>query len=436
MPGDPENAPAGARPGSRRRGGTELLDVALSAAGLQARAVFRVVAAVAVGVVLLARFDENPHAAATVVPLLAGVYVLVTTVLAWPHGDGVRPWARSREADVVRALLDIAALCAVAASINEPRVTVLLLLCAVLLGYGLTLPASTVATLTAVAVTGCLVVWGTTGPLGTAALDEGVLLLLAFALAWCGLVACLIAVERERRARRITKLSASVRDMLRQALRAEASERARVADLLHDDVLQLLLATRHDISDAIDGDLELLPEARSGLEAATRRLRATVNALRDEGAEDETLGTALRGLADDPTGPRDATVDVEVDGALANERHPVLVAAARDVVRDAEATSAPTTVVLRAAVQHGDVVLVVQHDDRRRALGLDAEESHLIADVATRTAALDGTFDVRHSPAGVRTVTIRLPLHREAREVGDEPLAAAAETVFPTPKAG
>lgn len=404
----------------------------------QARAVFRVLSAAAVGGVLLAYADGEQSTAATVVPVLAGVYVAISTAVSWRGHGGGPGRSSARRSDSLRALLDVVALCAVAASVDEPRVVVLLFLCAVPLGYGLTLPASAIAVLTACGLTGSLLVWATASPWGSGGLGEGALLLVAFALAWCGLVACLIAVERDRRALRITKLSESVRDMLQQALSAEANERARVADLLHDDVLQLLLATRHDISDAIDGDLELLPEARAGIEAATRRLRETIVALRDEGAGDHGLGDALRGLADDPAGTR-AEVTVDVDSALEDVRHAVLVTAARDLLRDAEASSAAAAVALRATMADTAIVLTVSHDDRRHALGLapTPDGAETLHDVAARVHALDGTLDVSHVDSGERRIVIRVPVPRTPRDASDiVPSLPAAAGFEPSSKLG
>lgn len=437
MRGRPPTAEVRRPPSAARRG---LPQLAARAASVQARAVFRVLAAAAVGGILLGYADVRQSAAATIVPLLAGLYIVTSTALAWPRATSPeRPRGRSRSADVTRAILDVVAICAVAASVEEPRVAVLLILCAVPLGYALTLPASAVAMLTAVGLAGCLVVWGTTSPLGTEGLDEGALLLVAFALAWCGLVASLIAIERERRAVRINKLSESVRDMLRQAMSAEANERARVADLLHDDVLQLLLATRHDISDAIDGDLDLLPEARAGIEAATRRLRETIVALRDEGARDQALGDGLRGLADDPAGTRAAEVTVAVDAALEDVRHAVVVGAARDLLRDAESSSAAARVTIRATMEDDAIVLAVAHDDRRHALGLDAsrEGVEILTDVGARVHALDGTLDVDHVDRGERRVVIRVPVPRGQHDTSDTvpPLPAHAGS-GPSPKLG
>lgn len=414
-----------------------VLHLAMSAATLQARSIFRVLAAVAVGAMLLARMEADASPWATIVPLLAGLYVVATTVTAWRRDRAGWFTKHDRRGDVSRALADVAVICVVAAAVDEPRVAVLLMLCAIPLGYGLTLPAAAVLVVTAVAVMGAFAVWASGPVFDTGGISEGSLLLVSFALSWCGLVACLIAVERERRAQRINKLSESVRDMLQQALRAEANERSRVADLLHDDVLQLLLSTRHDISDAIDGDLDLLPEARSGIEAATRRLRATIVALRDEGAGDLPVGESLRGLADDADGARGVIVTVTVDEALDGLRNPVLVSAARDLIRDAESSSAAPNVSIRADRSGDAIVLVVSHDDRRFALGLDltAEAAELLHDVEARVNALDGTLGVQHDDAGARTVTIRVPVASGGRTAEDFPAPVnEAVTYHPPPK--
>jgi len=411
--------------------GPRALRAVLEGAGVQARAVFRVFAAIAVGGMLLANTSKNESFVATVVPLLAGLYVLATTGFSVRHDRASRRRRRDdallrRRVDLSRAVLDIAAICAVVLSVNEPRVAILLVLCAIPLGYGLTLPASSVAGLTAVAIAGCLVVWAT-GPLIDApAISEGELLLVAFVVTWGGLVACLIAIERERRAERIHKLSASVREMLSQALRAEANERSRVADLLHDDVLQLLLSTRHDIAEAIDGDLDLLHDARSGLESATRRLRETIVALRDDG-EDGSVSEALHSMAGEAHG---ATVEVEVSSGLEALEHPVLVAAARDLLRDAESSTGAARVTITAGRDGDLLVLVIRHDDRRFALGLEVtpEAAELVGDVAARIHALDGTLDVRHRIDGQRVITIRVPARSGSRSTDPEyaPLSPTA----------
>lgn len=414
--------------------GNGAIPLALHHVSTQARAVFRVLAAVAVGGLLLVSVGDDDARAATVVPLLAGLYVLVSTAVTWPRAT---QGAVTRRSDVARGVGDVAVLCAVALSVSDPRVPVLLVLCAVPLGYGLTLSAATVVGLTGVSVAGCLAVWATGPVLGGSGLDESSLILLTFAIGWCGLAASLIAVERERRARRISRLSTSVHDMLHQALRAGSSERSRVADLLHDDVLQLLLTTRHDITDAMDGELDLLPDARAGLEAATHRLRETIAALRNEGDDERPLAESLEALVGHEGDSHGADVDVVVSDGLGATAHPVLLAAVRDLVRDAEVSSAAVRVRITATVQDDDVVVVLSHDDRRAALGLDPSDDAVatLTDVTARVRAMDGTLDVEHDADDERIVTIRVPASPDPHFHDAFPRTPGAVS-RPTPKLG
>jgi signal transduction histidine kinase len=401
---------------------------ALRAAGEHARTVFRLLAATAVLVLLLLDGEGTGTTGAIVVLAAAALYAALSAVAAWPRSS---PPARGHRPDVVRAVLDVVTVCAVALAVREPRVAILLALCGIPLGYGLTLPARTVAGLAAAAIAGVTAVWATGPVLGARGIPGDAFVLLVLALLWCGLVAVLIAVERQRRAARIHRLSASVRDMLRQTVRAEANERGRVADLLHDDVLQLLLAARHDVSDAIDGELDLLPDARAGLEAATRRLRGTIAALRDTDGDEEPLGEALGALAARPADGRGAAVDVDVDDALRGVQHPVLVAAVRDVLRDAEGSNAARRVAISVARDEDHVVVTVAHEDRRLHLGLGptAETERTMDDVAARVHALDGRLDDAHGADGGRVVTLRLPVRCDRPAPEEGPAAPVDERV-------
>jgi signal transduction histidine kinase len=381
-------------------------DVAAGPVTNRTRIVVRAVVALA-GVALVVVTADGHSSSAVVAALVAvGLYLLASTLLGWTPAARAR--TRGGRTDVVRALLDVAAVCTVAAATADARGAVLLLLCTIPLGYGLTLSSRAIGRIAAVAVAGCLGVGLVSGVLVGDDPSPGFTVVLALSVAWSGLVAVLIAGDRERRAQRINRLSVSVRAMLGQAMEAEANERTRVADLLHDDVLQLLLTSRHDLADAIDGDHDLLPEVRAGLDAATRRLRDTIVALRDEGVDDEAVGVALRGLADDPTATRCA-VTVVVDPAVEELRHPLLLATARDLLRDAASGHAARAVSIDASRDADDLVLVLRHDDPRATLGLGpAADGGTVADVRARVHALDGTLEVATAGDGARTVTVRL----------------------------
>ncbi|CAB4930249.1 unannotated protein [freshwater metagenome] len=412
------------RDGPRRSGpGRDPLDggsavrrlrLALGGDVRQAQSLFRLLAAVAVGALLLGEIGEPDFTVLWPVPLTAGGYVLLSAVLLWPRRRDAGSETRDRRRVLTVAVLDVVAVCAVALAISEPRTGVLLMLAAVVLGSGMTLRGDAVAALTGIGVVACLGVWAANPLYETPGVADRSLVFLVLALAWSGLVARQISMERLRRAERIEALSSSVRDMLRQSLDAGADERARVADLLHDDVLQLLLVTQHDIADAIDGELDLLPDARAGVESATRRLRETIAALRAEGRDDELLGEALRDLAGDVGPDRPVGVEVQVARGLDGVEHPVLVAVARDVVRDAASTAPRGRIVVTADREGDDVVLRVRHEDRRFAFGTAAVDP--LGTVVERIRAVDGTLAVdRPADGDERVVTVRVPLRTDAR---------------------
>lgn len=383
-------------------------DDTLAGSRNRGRAIIRVMVAAALAIVVVSSPTE-PGTPALVALYGAAVYIAVTSVLVWR----IPVSQVSTIADLRRALLDVLAITAVAATVEDPRTAVLLFLCAIPLGHSLTLTASAVAGITAAGVTAAFALWTSGVVFDAYGLSDGSLLLVAFALGWCGLVACLIAVERERRSVRISELSGSVQEMLRQAIRAEETERQRVADLLHDDVLQILLTTRHDIADAMDGELELLPDARAGLEAATRRLRETIGGLRTEGVAAHSLGAGVRLLTEQAAARRSSTADVQVDRRLEDVHHPLLLSVVRDLLRDAERTSAPTRLAVRIAAQDGMLVMTMVHDDRRFALGLDFtsdDEDDVLAAVDHRVRAVAGAFTVTRGVDGDRTLRVVLPI--------------------------
>jgi signal transduction histidine kinase len=396
---------------------TSVIDDALVGSRNRGRAAVRVLVAAAIAVAVISA-PGAPSGPAWVALAVAAIYIAVSTVHVWriPSTD-----VRTR-ADLRRALFDVVAMSGIACTVEEPRTAVLLLLCAIPLGHSLTLSASAVAAITAAAVSAVFAIW-TSGILFDAyGLSDGALLLIAFALGWCGLVACLIAVERERRSIRISELSGSVQEMLGQAIRAEEMERQRVADLLHDDVLQILLATRHDIADAMDGELSLLPDARAGLEAATRRLRETIGGLRTDGVAAHSLGDGVRLLAAQSAERRSFDVNIDVEPALDDIHHPLLLSVVRDLLRDAERASAPTQLDLRLYEEDDLLLLVMRHDDRRFALGLDFtsdDDGELLEAVDHRVRAVAGTFAIERSADGHRDLRVVIPV-RPPAEPGPE----------------
>jgi signal transduction histidine kinase len=363
---------------------------------------------VAVTIAVLVLLGDGGTSAITLVVLgVALLYVATSTVAA----RRVTTASGREAADVARAFGDVVALCAVIVAVDHPPADLLLFLCAVPLGHSLTLPANVIAAVTAASVVGALAIWATGVAVHPEPVTNSDLLITSFGLVWAGLVSCLIALERERRATRITELSGTLQDLIAQVITAEETERARVADLLHDDVLQLLLVTRHDVTDALDGDTDALPRAADGIDLATRHLRRTVGGLRSEGVSARRLGDGLDQLAAQTAERRGCEVAVEVAAELRDGEHPVILSLGRDLLREIERRSTATTIEIRAFTRNRDVVLAVRHDDPRY-MGLRASDgpSDLLTAVDQRARAVGGSFVVSRTPDGTRLFTVLAPL--------------------------
>ncbi|WP_210494685.1 hypothetical protein [Patulibacter sp. SYSU D01012] len=409
----------GAAPrGGRSLGATDEVGRWLSAAAARRERCLHVVVRGVVAVAVAAVAVSLAGLTATTAPLLVAgaAYVAGTSALLWRRAlPGTGTPVRRTEA--LEALGDVVAITAVAAVVGPDRPEPLLFLCAVPVGYCLRLSAPGVAALSVACLAGALACWAAALLAGDAPADNGAVLLVAFGLGWCGLISTLVAAERQGRAERIGELADTAHGLLGQAMAAEEQERRRVADLLHDDVLQTLLATRQDVVEAMDGSVELLPTAAQGLDAVTGRLRETVRVLRGGAEAPETVGDGIERLLEDAADRARFHVAVELDRRTARLEHPVLLSVVRDLVRAAERTSAPSRVSVAGRTTQGRTVLVLTHDDRRPALGVPvpaAAGDDVVRAAADRARALGGSLVATVADDGERTVRISLPAATDA----------------------
>lgn len=387
--------------------------------------IFRGTVALTIAVLVL-RGDGGTSPVTLTVLCLALCYVVASTVVAWR--TTAEPAASST--DVARALGDVIALCAVIVAVDHPPAELLLFLCAVPLAHSLRLPANVLAAITAAAILGAFGIWASGIAVHPEPVSNADLLITAFALAWAGLVSCLIAIERDRRAARINELSGTLQDLIAQVITAEETERRRVADLLHDDVLQLLLVTRHDVADALEDDADALPRAAVGLDLATQHLRQTIGGLRSEGVASQELGLGLDLLGAQTAERRGCQVEVDVAPRLAHGHHPLVLSLGRDLLREIERRSTATRIDVRAFPRDRDVVLAVRHDDPRYT-GLPAADGpgDLLTAVDQRARAVGGRFVATRYPDGTRALTVVVPLRPPAS------LSPALSRPRPAPRA-
>jgi two-component system NarL family sensor kinase len=239
------------------------------------------------------------------------------------------------------------------------------------------------------------------------------LLLVELSLAWIGSISLAAADAFERKRRRIQSLSETRQRVLAETLAAEDDARRRVAEMLHDDALQLLLAAGQDIDDA-DGDADgPLAAAGQKLHAAIKRLRETARGLDPASAEHGGLATGLDSVAERAAEMGGMEVDVRVDPAAAGQHDALLIALARELATNAAKHSRAETLSLRVANDDGRLTLEVADDGRGMDPGrpeVALAEGHIgFASCIERAEAAGGTLLVDSPEAGGTRVRVSLP---------------------------
>jgi two-component system, NarL family, sensor kinase len=234
-------------------------------------------------------------------------------------------------------------------------------------------------------------------------------------LAWVGVAAVLLATVLTRRQQRVQELAAARGRLVAQTLRAEERERKRLAEILHDEAVQDLLAAGQDLDDAARGDPEALGRARDGVGRSVGRLRHAISDLHPYVMEHAGLEAALRSLVDRRRRGRTSwTLHVDAEAVGADDR--LLVSLARELTANAakHAGAGQVTVSVRRA--DGEVVLEVADDGRgldRRLASAAVATGHLgLASCKERVDAAGGRLELLDRPGGGTLVRARLPVSK------------------------
>ncbi len=193
-------------------------------------------------------------------------------------------------------------------------------------------------------------------------------------------------------------MASELREERRARIRSQ--ERAEVAAHLHDSVLQTLALIQR--SAGSPGEVTRLARAQE------RELRGW---LYDGGAQEGTLGGALRGLADEVEQAHGVPVEVVVVGDVdLDERVAALVAASREAVVNAARHSQAAVVDVYAEAETDAVHVYVR--DRGTGFVPDdvpADRHGLSGSVAGRMTRHGGTSAVRSAPGEGTEVHLALP---------------------------
>ena len=237
----------------------------------------------------------------------------------------------------------------------------------------------------------------------------------ALYLAWAGAAAVVLSALLGARDRRIRAAADERGRLLAQALTAEERERARLAEVLHDEAIQNLLLARHELRDHHRRhDEDSYRRADDALAATVDQLRGEIFELHPYVLDHAGLRAALTAHAETAARRADAQAQVEIDEAsLTAGQEQLVLSLARELLANAARHSHASSISLRLRSQPDAVVLVVADDGRGFSAERQADavaHGHLgLATGAERAVAAGGSFDVASAPGAGTTVTVRLP---------------------------
>ncbi len=237
-------------------------------------------------------------------------------------------------------------------------------------------------------------------------------------LAWMGGAATLLSLLLTRRAREIARLAeagealaASRGRLVAQALDAEDTARRRLAEALHDEALQNVLAARHLLGAGDGARLDLVQE---GLDRTVVQLREAVFDLHPYLLEQAGLGAALRAVAERAGERAGFAVRTDIDGEAEGVHDQVLFSIARELIANAAKHAGAAR--LEVGLRRDGRSLELSVADDGRGIDLDAASAaprrgHIgLASSRERAEAVGGTLEVVPGPGGGTVARVRLPV--------------------------
>lgn len=236
-----------------------------------------------------------------------------------------------------------------------------------------------------------------------------------------------IAAEREHLAR-IMALAAERGNLVTQILEAEDRQRRRVAEVLHDDVIQALLVARQELDAVREATpSECAERATDAVTAALAQVRGAIAGTHPSALDRLGLAAAVAMVAETEAARCGTKFDVRVSGPVPAQYDRLLFSTARELIanigRHAAAALASVTIFLRDR----QIVLEVWDDgvgitsDARDAA---ARRGHIgLSAVEERVQAISGTFCIARRPEGGTCAVVTLPI--PANAVTGTPLAEA-----------
>ena len=222
------------------------------------------------------------------------------------------------------------------------------------------------------------------------------------------------AVLRDEQQRALGVLSAQRGRLVAQALEAGEHEQRRVADLLHDDVLQHLLFARQELDEAGKGGAAV-ERAVSSVDEAASILRNVVAGLHPVTLAHGGLAAALETLAGEYRARSGLKTEVQVDPGAEDTHDRLVLSIVRELLTNVTKHAGAKRAQVRLMAADGALELTVADDGA--GLPPDALTSALqsgnigLATVRERVEALGGSLRTGPGMDGVGAgLEIRLPI--------------------------
>jgi two-component system NarL family sensor kinase len=230
---------------------------------------------------------------------------------------------------------------------------------------------------------------------------------------WLALAATLFAEMLASRDAAMKALADSRQRLLADSLSAEDRARKNLAESLHDNAIQNLLAARQDVEETAKGrDDASLGRAQSELDETLADLRNAIFELHPGVLEQAGLEAALRAVAERAGRRGGFDTVLNLDYGHRHTHEALLFSAAREFLVNAAKHSRADTVVLTLAAQGPDVVLEASDDGigfDPRTLDDRVASGHIgLRAQRERLEAVGGRLDIASAPGRGTTVTARI----------------------------
>ena len=245
-------------------------------------------------------------------------------------------------------------------------------------------------------------------------------------LALVGVGVAAIGLSRIQRSRvaAIAGLVADRNQLLTELMTVTDTERRRLAEDLHDNALQYVLAARFDAEDAREtAEPAAFDRLDQALTQSAQLLRTTVSELHPAVLEQSGLAAAVSGLARTAADRGKLELDLDVTDWPASARTRadlLLFGTARELLANVVRHACADRLRVELSLLSGRAELVVTDDgvgaDPATVAGRLAEGHIGLNSQRVRIEAAGGSFTLRAPPAGGTVVAVSVPVPATVRE--------------------